>query len=120
VTAVVADASSTAAFLTELAGACPVLGNAQGPKDRELTVDLDIGDVTLRLVTPLSSESPYAGDGTSRLFSFTLRVADLDRALSGLASVGVPTVRREGDLAATDPSATFGLPIEWAGQGRGG
>jgi catechol 2,3-dioxygenase-like lactoylglutathione lyase family enzyme len=115
VTAVVADAASTAAFLTDLAGARLVPGNAQGPKDRERTIDLEIGDVTLRLVTPLSSESPYAGDGTSRLFSFTLRVADLDSALSSLASVGVATVRREGGLAATDPSATFGLPIEWTG-----
>jgi catechol 2,3-dioxygenase-like lactoylglutathione lyase family enzyme len=115
VTAVVADAASTAAFLTDLAGARLVPGNAQGPKDRERTIHLEIGDVTLRLVTPLSSESPYAGDGTSRLFSFTLRVADLDSALSSLASVGVATVRREGGLAATDPSATFGLPIEWTG-----
>jgi catechol 2,3-dioxygenase-like lactoylglutathione lyase family enzyme len=115
VTAVVADAASTAAFLTDLAGARPVSGNARGPTDRERTIDLDIGDMTLRLVTPLSSESPYAGDGTSRLCSFALRVADLDSALSSLASVGVPTVRREGGLAATDPSATFGLPIEWTG-----
>lgn len=114
VTAVVADADSTAAFLTDLAGARLKHGNAQGPKDREHTIDLDIGDVTVRLVTPLTSESPYASDGTSsRLYSFALRVSDLDSALSGLESAGVPTVRRESGFAATDPSATFGLPIEW-------
>ena len=114
VTAVVADADSTAAFLTDLAGARLVHGNAQGPKDREHTIDLDIGDVTVRLVTPLTSESPYTSDGpSSRLCSFALRVADLDSALSSLESVGVPTVRSESGFAATDPSATFGLPIEW-------
>jgi catechol 2,3-dioxygenase-like lactoylglutathione lyase family enzyme len=114
VTAVVADAESTAAFLTDLAGARLVQGNAQGPKGREDTIDLAVGDMTLRLVTPRSSESPYGGDGASaRLCSFALRVADLDGALSSLASAGVPTVRREGGLAATDPSVTFGLPIEW-------
>lgn len=114
VTAVVADAESTAAFLTDLAGARLVQGNAQGPKDREHTIDLAVGDVTVRLVTPLSSESPYASDGaSSRLCSFALRVADLDSALSSLESAGVPTVRRESGFAATDPSATFGLPIEW-------
>jgi catechol 2,3-dioxygenase-like lactoylglutathione lyase family enzyme len=114
VTAVVADAESTAAFLTDLAGARLVQGNAQGPRDREQTIDLAVGDVTVRLITPRSSESPYAGDGTSsRLSSFALRVADLDSALSSLESAGVPTLRREDGFAATDPSATFGLPIEW-------
>lgn len=114
VTAMVDDAESTAAFLTDLAGARPVHGNPQGPKDREHTIDLAMGDMTLRLVTPRSSHSPYAGEGASaRLCSFALRVADLDGALSNLESVGVPTVRRESGFAATDPSATLGLPIEW-------
>jgi catechol 2,3-dioxygenase-like lactoylglutathione lyase family enzyme len=114
VTASVDDAESTAAFLTDLAGASLVTGNAQGPEDREQTIDLDVGDVTLRLVTPLSSESPYAIDGNSaRLCSFALRVADLSTALVSLEDAGVPVVRRETGFAATDPAATFGLPIEW-------
>ncbi len=114
VTTAVADAESTATFLTELASATPVGGNARGPEDRELTIDLRIGDMTLRLVTPLSPESPYAReDGSFRLCSYALRVDDLDAALTGLEAVGVPTVRQEHGLAATDPSATFGLPIEW-------
>ena len=67
VTTAVADAESTATFLTELASATPVGGNARGPEDRELTIDLRIGDMTLRLVTPLSPESPYAReDGSFR------------------------------------------------------
>lgn len=114
VTAAVTDAESTATFLTDLAGATPVSGNARGPEDRELTIDLGIGDMTLRLVTALSPESPYASnDGSSGLYSYALRVADLDAALTGLEAAGVPTVRRERGLAATDPSATFGVPIEW-------
>ncbi len=114
VTATVADAESTAAFLTDLADASPVSGNAQGPPEREVTIDLEVGDMTLRLVTPLSSESPYSLEGEgSRLCSFALRVADLDDALAELEATGIPTLRRESGLAATDPKATFGLPIEW-------
>ncbi|HEX4244901.1 MAG TPA: VOC family protein, partial [Acidimicrobiales bacterium] len=114
VTAVVADAESTATFLTDLADARPVSGNPRGPEQRERTIDLDIGDVTVRLVTPLSPESPYAGEGdSSRLCSFALRVANLDAALTDLEAAGVPTVRNDRGIAATDPSATFGLPIEW-------
>jgi methylmalonyl-CoA/ethylmalonyl-CoA epimerase len=114
VTAVVADAESTATFLSGLAGATPVTGNARGPEARELTIDLEIGDMTLRLVTALSPESPYVNEGgSSRLCSYALRVADLESALTALEAAGVPTVRRDSGLAATDPSATFGLPIEW-------
>jgi catechol 2,3-dioxygenase-like lactoylglutathione lyase family enzyme len=115
VTAVVTDAEATAAFLAELAGARPIEGNVQGPPDRELTIDVEIGDMTLRMVTPRSSESPYASvleDGP-RLCSYAMRVADLDDALKALDAVGVPTIRRDGDVAATDPSTTFGLPMEW-------
>lgn len=115
VTAAVADAEATAAFLADLAGAVPIEGNAQGPTDRELTIDVEVGDMTLRLVTPRSSESPYASvlERGPRLCSIAMRVVDLDRALKTLDAFGVPTSRRDGDLAATDPAATFGVPIEW-------
>jgi catechol 2,3-dioxygenase-like lactoylglutathione lyase family enzyme len=115
VTATVADAEATAAFLADLAGAAPIEGNAQGPTERELTIDVEVGDMTLRLVTPRSAESPYApvpGRGPG-LCSVALRVADLDRALKALDAVGVATSRRHGDLAGTDPAATFGVPMEW-------
>jgi len=115
VTAAVADAEATAAFLADLCGAAPTEGNAHGPTDRELTIDVEVGDLTLRLVTPRSPESPYAsllGRGP-RLCSFALRVVDLDRALKALDAVGVLTSRRDGELAATDPATTFGVPIEW-------
>jgi hypothetical protein len=42
-----------------------------------------------------------------------LRVPDLDIALKALAGEGVPTVHRDGDLAHTDPAASFGVAIEW-------
>jgi catechol 2,3-dioxygenase-like lactoylglutathione lyase family enzyme len=115
VTAAVADATETAAFLADLCDATPVTGNARGPDDRELTLDVRIGDMTLRLVTPRSPESRYAAvvSETPRLCSFALRVPDLDTALKALGEEGVPTVHRDDDLAATDPAATFGVPIEW-------
>ena len=115
VTAVVADAEATAAFLRDLASAAPVEGNARGPEDRELTMDVRVGDITIRLITPRSPESPYAAvlDKGPRLCTYALRVADLDAALDALAGTGVATVRRDGDLAATDPATTFGIPMEW-------
>jgi catechol 2,3-dioxygenase-like lactoylglutathione lyase family enzyme len=115
VTAVVADATETADFLAGLCDATVVKGNAQGSSDSELTIDLNIGDMTLRLVTPRSADSRYGGvlSDAPRLSSFALRVPDLDTALKALAAEGVPTIAREGDLALTDPTATFGVPIEW-------
>jgi 4-hydroxyphenylpyruvate dioxygenase-like putative hemolysin len=115
VTAAVTDANETAAFLAELCDASPVTGNAHGPSDRESTVDVRIGDMTLRLVTPRAPESPYAAvlSNMPRLCSFALRVPDLESTLKALAAEGVPTVHREGDLAGTDPATTFGVAIEW-------
>ena len=114
VTAVVTDAEATASFLGDLAGATPVTGNAQGPADQELTIDLAVGDITLRLVTPHSADSPYAAvEAAPRLCAFALRVGDLDDALTALAGAGIPTTWRSDGLAATDPAATVGIPIEW-------
>jgi catechol 2,3-dioxygenase-like lactoylglutathione lyase family enzyme len=115
VTAAVADATETAAFLADLCDATPVPGNARGPSDREHTVDVRIGDLTLRLVTPCSPESRYAAvvSDAPRLCSVGLRVADLETSLKALPAEGVPVVQRDGDLAVTDPAATFGVAIEW-------
>jgi catechol 2,3-dioxygenase-like lactoylglutathione lyase family enzyme len=116
VTASVVDATATAAFLAELCDAKEVDGNPRGPVDRERTIDLQIGDMTLRLVSPRSDESPYSSmlSSGSRLCSFALRVSDLDEALGVLKAEGVSVVYRDGDLALTDPAATFGIPIEWS------
>jgi catechol 2,3-dioxygenase-like lactoylglutathione lyase family enzyme len=115
VSAVVTDAEATAEFLADLCDARPVEGNARGPDGRELTIDLRVGDITLRLITPQSTESPYAAtlERGPRLTTFGLRVGDLDAAVDALSGAGVPAVRREANLVATDPAATFGIPIEW-------
>jgi len=98
-----------------LADARPVEGNPTGPEDVERTVDVAVGDVTVRLVTPRSPESRYATvlERGPRLWSYTLRVADLDAALAELDAAGIPTIHRDGNLAATDPAATLGVPMEW-------
>lgn len=114
VTAVVADAEATAAFLADLCDAVPVTGNAQGPGEAELTIDVRIGDVTLRLVTPRSPASRFASvPNTPRLCSCTWRVESLDDSLKALEAAGVSTTHRQEGLAATDPAATFGIPMEW-------
>jgi catechol 2,3-dioxygenase-like lactoylglutathione lyase family enzyme len=115
VAAVVTDADATASFLTDLVGAKPVDGNAHGPADRETTVDLAIGDVVLRLITPRSPASPYEpllAKGP-RLCSFALRVGDLGATTAALEAAGVPTLWRQDGLVGTDPAATCGLHIEW-------
>jgi hypothetical protein len=112
---VVADADATAEWMAGLIEVEVVEGNAKGPEDLERTIDLAVGDITIRLITPLSPESRYATvlDGGPRVHSFALRVPDLDAALATLDAEGVPTVYRAGSLAATDPAATLGLCIDW-------
>ncbi len=117
ITAAVDDAEGSAAFLVSMAGAKPVESGPRGPRDREVTADVAFADMRVRLVTPRAADSPYAPflAAGPRLCSFALRVANLDNALCALEREGVPTVRRDGGLAATDPEATFGLAIEWTG-----
>jgi len=117
VTAVVADAGATADLFCEITDAVPVTGNAQRASSIEATRDLLIGDVALRLVTPLSAESRYADvlERGPRLYSYALGVPDLEAALETLGDLGVATAGRDGDLAWTDPAATYGVPLEFTG-----
>jgi catechol 2,3-dioxygenase-like lactoylglutathione lyase family enzyme len=115
ITGVVADADATAAWVSELMQAEPVEGNAAGPAADERTIDLAVGDIVVRLVTPLTAESRYSAvlDCGPRVQSFCVRVPDLDAALSVLEKEGVPTTYRAGALASTDPAATLGIHIDW-------
>lgn len=112
---VVADADATAEWMAGLMDVKPVEGNPMGPPGLERTIDLLVGDVTIRLITPLSPDSRYAsalvrGPG---VHSFAVRVPELDTALSVLEAEGIGTAYRADGLAATDPTATLGLRIEW-------
>jgi catechol 2,3-dioxygenase-like lactoylglutathione lyase family enzyme len=115
VTGVVADADAVAAWLSGFVATEPVAGNAAGPAEVERTVDLAVGDITLRLVTPLGPDSRYAAslDRGPGVHSFTLRVPDLDAALADLDREGIPTVYRHGGLAATEPASTLGFHLDW-------
>ena len=111
-TAVVRNVKEVSAFLTDLTGATMVEGLPAGPRGEEDTVDLQIGDTVLRLVTPRSVSSRYASflDRVGeRLHSFALRVDDLD----AVAATGLPVLERDDARAWTDPGATLGLRIEW-------
>jgi catechol 2,3-dioxygenase-like lactoylglutathione lyase family enzyme len=115
VTAVVTDASTTAASFVDLMGAKPVVGNPTNDEAVEHTVDLAVGDVTLRLVTPRSDASRYmpALSVGPRLWSYAVSVPDLDAALRGLEGAGIKVLDRVGSIAWTDPATTAGIPIEW-------
>jgi hypothetical protein len=115
ITGLVADADETAAWIEELMDARRVEVTAAGPREIERTIDLAVGDIVVRLVTPMSAESRYAPvlSSGARVWSFALRVPDLDDALAALGSLGIPTIHRTEGFAATEPAATLGIPIEW-------
>ena len=98
ITGVVADADAVADWVLELTDAEQVSGNPAGPPELERTVDLAVGDITVRLVTPLASESRYAPvlDRGPRVHSFAVRVPSLDAALDALTAEGITTTYREG------------------------
>jgi catechol 2,3-dioxygenase-like lactoylglutathione lyase family enzyme len=112
---VVADAGATAEWMADLMETTLVEGNPKGPAHLERTIDLAVGDITVRLVTPCSAESRYAAalERGPRVHSFAVRVPDLDAALVALESEGIGVPYRAGALASTDPAATLGLRIDW-------
>ncbi len=119
VTAVVADADATAARLVDLAAAEEVTGNPAADAAVERTIDVGVGDVTLRLITPRSDASRHVSvlERGPRLWSYAVRVPDLDAAIDGLAGEGIKVVDRDGPIAWTDPATTLGVPIEWTDAG---
>ncbi|HEX5587489.1 MAG TPA: hypothetical protein VFZ17_09285, partial [Acidimicrobiia bacterium] len=116
VSGVVADADETAAFLGELAVVKPASDLPAGVADQERTVDLEIGPIAVRLVTPTSPDSRYAPmiERGARWGNAAFRVADLDATLDALAGAGIPTLARDGAHAVTDPASTLGITFEWA------
>jgi len=114
VTAVVADAARAADLILELAECSVLDGNPRGPDGDEITRDLRVGDLTVRLVTPRSSASPYAAvlERGARLYSYALRVANLEDAIKSLDAEGIRTALNRGHAALLDPRTTLGLPIE--------
>jgi hypothetical protein len=116
ITAVLPDADATAAWLADLAGATPVIGNPANNVAVERTIDMRVGDVTLRLITPRTDASRYMAPLLvgPRLWSYAISVPDLDGALAGLTGAGVEVLDRVGPVAWTDPATTLGVPLEWA------
>lgn len=115
-TGVVSDADEAAAWIMEICDAEVVEGNQKAPSEVEQTVDLQVGDIVVRLVTPQSDDSRYAHDLSQRgphVHSFAVRVADLAVAEAALASEGAGVSYRHDGLLATDPSGTLGLKIDW-------
>ena len=85
------------------------------PPNSERTIDLAVGDITVRLIIPHFSRQSLrhgARRGCTGV-SFALYVPDLDATLADLEGRGIPTIYRAGMLAATDPAATLGLRIDW-------
>ncbi|MGX7680181.1 VOC family protein [Jatrophihabitans sp. DSM 45814] len=115
-TAVVKDASKSAEVLGSMMTVRRVDGNPCGPSDDEETIDLGIGDMVVRLVSPRSDRSRYAAALAAngpRFNSFCLGVSDLDQTIESLAAAGIAIADRDGHRAWTDPASTLGLTFEW-------
>jgi hypothetical protein len=112
--AAVKDAPATAELFARIAGAREVIGNSRRPSSIEDVVDIRVGDLVVRLVTPRSPESRYWAplQRGPRLCSYAVRVPDLDAAVRALEGEGVKTAGRESDLAWLDPESTFGVALE--------
>jgi hypothetical protein len=115
-TAVVRDANKSAEILGAMMTVRRVEGNPAGPTAEEDTVDLAIGDMTVRLVSPKSDASRYAAllsANGPRFNSFCLGVTDLDHTIATLAEHGISVTERADHRVWTDPTATEGLTFEW-------
>jgi hypothetical protein len=112
ITGVVTDVDATLAWVQDLVDVHEVDGNAKGDESLERTVDLAVGNTTVRLVSAISPQSRYA-EASPGWHSFAIRVPDLDTALGQLKADGADTIARDGALATTDPSGTVGLRIDW-------
>jgi len=111
VTAVVVDLEPVAALLEQVFGAQPRPVTAKGP---EAIADFDIGDLTLRVVAPRNTSSPWheiVAGGRGILHSVTLAV-DLATAPAGLAAAGIAVAREEPGSRWLDPADTFGIRFQ--------
>jgi hypothetical protein len=115
-TVVVRDAVKSAALLSSLVTAEPAPGLPAGDPAAETTVDLQIGDVVIRLVSPAQPGSRYARlleSNGERLAAIGLAVTDLDATVARLSDQGIGITHRDQHRAWSDPAATLGLSLEW-------
>jgi Glyoxalase/Bleomycin resistance protein/Dioxygenase superfamily len=115
-TVVVRDAVKSAALLSSLVSAEPVPGLPTGDPAVESTVDLRVGDVVVRMVSPARPESRYAEPlerNGERLAAVGLAVADLDATVARLSAQGISVTHQDEHRAWSDPGATLGLSLEW-------
>ena len=111
VTAAVVDLEPVTALLRDVFGAEPRGVPGDGP---DVVTDVDIGDLTLRLVAPIDSSSAWCevvADGRGTLHSVALAV-DLDTAPAGLEQASIGIAREDAGSLWLDPADTFGLRLQ--------
>jgi len=99
------------ALLGDVFGVEPRPVPGDGP---EATVDVDIGDLTLRLVAPLDPSSTWhdvVANGRGTLHSVALAV-DLDRAPAGLEQASIGITREDEGSLWLEPADTFGVRLQ--------
>ncbi len=115
-TGVVTDVEAAAAWITDVMEAEVVTGLPAGSTEVERTLDVQVGDIVVRLVSPLSDASRYARPLRERgphVHSFALGVDDLERTRAALGDASIGVIPRADGLLTTEPADTVGLEIDW-------
>lgn len=114
-TVVVKDPMGSAKRLSELMVTEQVTAGPMPDPASTSTLDLAIGSTVVRLVSPLTTASPYASaleDRGRRLHSAAVSLA-ASSDLAALEEYGVRVTMRDGGLAWSDPATTAGVQFEW-------
>ena len=80
-------------------------------------VAVRIGDMTLRLVRPLSDASHYARRGNNRYHSMALAVEDLDALQARLGELGIRVARSDEGSVWTERADTLGVQLQFVDKG---
>jgi methylmalonyl-CoA/ethylmalonyl-CoA epimerase len=80
-------------------------------------VAVRIGDMTLRLVRPLSDASTFARRGNNRYHSMALSVSDFDALPARLGELGIGIARSDATSVWTDRADTLGVQLQFVDKG---
>ena len=115
VTAAVAKIDPVVEQLERIMGA-QVTASPLDDTTTENVLDLEIGDLPVRLVSPVNELSRFwdsiSGD-SGRLHSLAVAVAEFSRIEKHLESAGIDIIDRDAFSVWTDPRQTLGLRIQF-------
>jgi catechol 2,3-dioxygenase-like lactoylglutathione lyase family enzyme len=115
VTSIVDDVTACVELLRYTFSALPAPSPSLPAGPAEEVVEVQIGDMPMRLVKPVSDDSIYGGaapEGWGRFHSLALTVDDFDHLDDRLSVAGIGTVGRDDISVWTDPEDTMGIRLQ--------